>query len=328
MTRALVALTLFSCSTHQFPLNDWPCRVDTDCIETYHCHLEDNVCTNNIDYQLVGEGDPGDPDLTDQQPDDDGPNLDPTDDFPDQEFPTYCGNGLCDPTEDCRSCEEDCGRCCGNGLCDDHETCRSCEKDCKKCCGNHLCEEKYGEDCLTCEKDCKKCCGDHICNFLEHEENCETCEKDCGVCPPICGDTNCDDTETCNNCPEDCGPCATGGNGGSEGTGGAGSGGVPSTGNEDLEEIEMVSPKNDELFSTGDTIELKVKIRDTTNIKAVRYWADKLLGNKKVVCLSQTPPFDCTWEGFDLGRYELWAKLKRTNDKTTTSKIVHVWVKW
>ena len=31
---------------------------------------------------------------------------------------SVCGDGLCDPTEDCAGCSADCGSCCGNGVCE------------------------------------------------------------------------------------------------------------------------------------------------------------------------------------------------------------------
>jgi len=44
--------------------------------------------------------------------------------------PTWrCGNGVCDPTEDCAACASDCGACaatCGDGDCERGESCTSC----------------------------------------------------------------------------------------------------------------------------------------------------------------------------------------------------------
>ena len=44
-----------------------------------------------------------------------------------------CGDGQCNPPEDCRSCSSDCGSCCGNHRCDNGEDCRSCSQDCGNC---------------------------------------------------------------------------------------------------------------------------------------------------------------------------------------------------
>lgn len=41
-----------------------------------------------------------------------------------------CGDGTCDPDEDCCSCADDCDPCCGNGACDCGETEDSCPEDC------------------------------------------------------------------------------------------------------------------------------------------------------------------------------------------------------
>ncbi|MFH2004990.1 MAG: hypothetical protein ABI333_00255 [bacterium] len=50
--------------------------------------------------------------------------------------PGDCGNGSCDPGEDCASCAADCGACpgvCGNAACDATESCWSCAADCGQC---------------------------------------------------------------------------------------------------------------------------------------------------------------------------------------------------
>lgn len=44
-----------------------------------------------------------------------------------------CGNGICEPNEDCSNCQADCGACtpvCGNGICDRGENQESCRADC------------------------------------------------------------------------------------------------------------------------------------------------------------------------------------------------------
>jgi hypothetical protein len=48
----------------------------------------------------------------------------------------YCGNGICDGTETCSTCPQDCGVCapaCGDGICNGTETCSTCPQDCSAC---------------------------------------------------------------------------------------------------------------------------------------------------------------------------------------------------
>jgi hypothetical protein len=122
-----------------------------------------------------------------------------------------CGDGACDPGEDCGSCSEDCGPCtsCGNGTCDPNEDCASCEGDCGACpsCGDGVCGNTPGEACDTCPSDCGSCCGDGVCDAVTGED-CATCEVDCGPCA-ACGDGVCGNTpgEACDTCPSDCGSC-------------------------------------------------------------------------------------------------------------------------
>lgn len=54
-----------------------------------------------------------------------------------------CGNGICELSEDCKSCEEDCGKCieCGDGICSKNEDCYSCILDCGLCRNNAMNEE-------------------------------------------------------------------------------------------------------------------------------------------------------------------------------------------
>lgn len=44
-----------------------------------------------------------------------------------------CGDGQCQPPEDCNSCPQDCGNCCGNHRCEPPEDCNSCPQDCGNC---------------------------------------------------------------------------------------------------------------------------------------------------------------------------------------------------
>ena len=152
-----------------------------------------------------------------------------------------CGDGNCDPDEDCSSCDVDCGTCpatCGDGNCDPDEDCSSCDVDCGTCpasCGDGNCDP--GEDCSSCDVDCGTCpatCGDGNC---DPDEDCTSCDVDCGICPASCGDgvmegseecdppngtdcdndcrvivstcgnTVCDSDEDCATCESDCGQC-------------------------------------------------------------------------------------------------------------------------
>ena len=121
----------------------------------------------------------------------------------------FCGDGSC--SEDCSTCETDCGACgpsCGDGACDFGETCSSCDLDCGACggpvCGDGSCS--FGESCGTCAGDCGNCelCGDGTCNGAE---DCVLCAPDCGSCASFCGDGMCNGGESCGSCPNDCGAC-------------------------------------------------------------------------------------------------------------------------
>ncbi len=114
-----------------------------------------------------------------------------------------CMNGLCGPRD------------CGDGTCQPEEDCTSCPTDCGDCpdlCGDGTCQ--LFEDCNTCTEDCGPCywCGDGYCDV---EEDCSTCPEDCGRCPLLCGDGLCEQLllETCSGCPADCvcGDAACGG---------------------------------------------------------------------------------------------------------------------
>jgi len=79
--------------------------------------------------------------------------------------PGFCGDGSCDPGEDCTGCPGDCGVCpvvpfCGDGSCDPGEDCTGCPGDCGVCpvvpfCGDLNCDP--GEDWITCPSDCGMC---------------------------------------------------------------------------------------------------------------------------------------------------------------------------
>ncbi|MFK7989701.1 MAG: hypothetical protein AB8I08_27025 [Sandaracinaceae bacterium] len=66
-----------------------------------------------------------------------------------------CGDGRCQPPEDCDTCPSDCGSCCGDGRCAPPEDCNSCPTDCGSCCGDGRCAPP--EDCNTCPDDCGGC---------------------------------------------------------------------------------------------------------------------------------------------------------------------------
>ncbi len=70
-----------------------------------------------------------------------------------------CGNGVCDPSESCETCETDCGVCqtCGDGFCNNGETCATCQLDCGVCdlCGDGVCTGQ--ETCANCPGDCGQC---------------------------------------------------------------------------------------------------------------------------------------------------------------------------
>jgi hypothetical protein len=135
-------------------------------------------------------------------------------------------NNICDYSEDCDNCPNDCisgdyGGVCGNGVCEPNvgEDCLSCPSDCRGkqkgaskmqyCCGDGDgvnpadCTDSR---CTSGEFECDVltqpyCCGDSICEGAEDSNN---CELDCGV-PSFCGDSSCDPDEDVCSCPGDCG---------------------------------------------------------------------------------------------------------------------------
>jgi len=111
----------------------------------------------------------------------------------------FCGDGSCNGSEDCCTCQTDCGSCCGNGSCDCGETHSSCQQDCPATCGDGSCNGS--EDCCTCQTDCGSCCGNGFCDCGETHNS---CSQDC---PAICGDGSCNGSEDCCTCPTDCGLC-------------------------------------------------------------------------------------------------------------------------
>jgi hypothetical protein len=143
-----------------------------------------------------------------------------------------CGDGTCDPGEDCNSCPSDCisgelpGAVCGNGLCEagNGENGVNCAADCngrlngkpsnRFSCGFDT-GDGYAPDgcgdsrCTTGDYQCTEipvnpvnyCCGDLTCEGVEDSFSCEV---DCGPAP-FCGDDICDPGEDQCSCAADCG---------------------------------------------------------------------------------------------------------------------------
>ena len=152
-----------------------------------------------------------------------------------------CGDHVCDVTESCSDCPNDCGKCpttCGDGICQSNETKANCPADCGKpvacestadcsdhneCNGRELCEFGHclsgkelpdGADCgdgATCLGGiCHlPLCGNGVCDV---GEDCVNCWVDCGLCDQ-CGNGICDSPETCSTCAADCGVCPSCGDG-------------------------------------------------------------------------------------------------------------------
>lgn len=104
-----------------------------------------------------------------------------------------CGDGFCEsPREGCDDSRYpcrfdcDCGAFCGDLVCEESESCSSCPNDCGRCseCGNDVCETGGvpPESCYSCDIDCGICivCGDGDC---DGSEDCNSCSADCGACP-------------------------------------------------------------------------------------------------------------------------------------------------
>jgi len=125
-----------------------------------------------------------------------------------------CGDGTCDPGEDCNSCAADCisgdlpGAVCGNDLCEagDSENGVNCPADCNsklngKPSNRFSCGDGDGYAPIGCgDSRCTSggfactevpvesgsfCCGD---SFCEGDEDIASCELDCTPPDPFCGD--------------------------------------------------------------------------------------------------------------------------------------------
>jgi hypothetical protein len=90
-----------------------------------------------------------------------------------------CGDGACQPGEDCAACAEDCACPCGEACQDGACVFTACD------------ERECGDD------GCGWTCG--MCPLDEH------CEDGACVAGPVCGDEQCVEGEDCGSCPDDCG---------------------------------------------------------------------------------------------------------------------------
>ncbi len=117
----------------------------------------------------------------------------------------FCGDGTCDPGEDCLVCAADCA------------------SASSVTCGNGICEAADGEDCVSCPGDCngeqsgspgsRYCCGDGDgdtpipCSDSRCNEGGQIC-TDAPSFDHCCGDQVCESTETSASCAVDCEPPA------------------------------------------------------------------------------------------------------------------------
>jgi len=94
--------------------------------------------------------------------------------------PSSCNGLSCSsPKMDCNdedSTEWGCQFSCGNGYCDPWENCHFCFDDCwisgeneksSFCCGDDVCDENYGETCDLCAQDCCPYFENGICDYTE-----------------------------------------------------------------------------------------------------------------------------------------------------------------
>ena len=165
--------TLLECGDGQCSENESSCTCPYDCGEP---GTEASNCEDGVDNDCDGATDCFD-----------------TDCGGDVSCPGDCGNGLCDPLENCTICSEDCiskirgaprtRYCCGDGACEGAENGTNCGVDCGGTfCGDGTCDP--GEDGINCPSDCGggSYCGDGNCDFGEDPCN---CDADCGQPPEI-----------------------------------------------------------------------------------------------------------------------------------------------
>lgn len=117
----------------------------------------------------------------------------------------YCGNHICEATENVTNCAIDCNdqSVCGNNICEQGEDTNSCPQDCNVAptCGNGIMEN--GEECDGNDFNSATCVSQ---GFSGGTLSCQnTCYLDTSNCF-LCGDGNCDTNkgETTSNCPVDC----------------------------------------------------------------------------------------------------------------------------
>lgn len=115
----------------------------------------------------------------------------------------WCGDGVCNSTEDYNSCSLDClppAFACGNYTCEvPYEDYNSCSIDCSGYCGDAMCD--LYEDYYSCSSDCAYGCGDGYCDSYEDPDSCSV---DCAT-DYACGDGYCDSAyEDYYSCPGDC----------------------------------------------------------------------------------------------------------------------------
>jgi len=118
----------------------------------------------------------------------------------------FCGDTVCDPTEDALYCGRDCLSVCGNGICEEYEFYFNSCGDCDSC-GDGVCDE--WENPFDCPDDCTGfpfylygdiVCGDGICDYPFEDH--DSCHHDCFY-GNLCGDDFCDPFEFV-TCPYDC----------------------------------------------------------------------------------------------------------------------------
>ncbi len=101
-----------------------------------------------------------------------------------------CGDGVCNGTETCGNCVQDCGACNYTG-------------DCCQANGTPGCDNPTMVACV--------CAQDVFCCDSLWDDTCvaEVAQYGCGTCGggPSCGDGQCNNGETCGTCAQDCGAC-------------------------------------------------------------------------------------------------------------------------
>jgi hypothetical protein len=68
----------------------------------------------------------------------------------------FCGDGVCNGTEDAQTCSADCPDSCGDGLCTGSEGTATCPSDCGTYCGDGVCNGSETQS--TCSLDCSPSC--------------------------------------------------------------------------------------------------------------------------------------------------------------------------